>query len=195
MKVNDYCWRVSDEIWAAGKGLHYHLLLINWYFINDRSSAAVWIKMFLIKVQFLCMKCKIWINQHCQVSRIDCESQQLTIFTLILIFHIVRFIICPFLFFPLWIPCLAEKSHHMDLTKQIGKSLQLDNYCVGDHLSAGNKLFTPHLMQWVASHFLNKHVERHISWSWKRCLRRVKSLACIKQRKYLSRLQKLLKMG
>ena len=36
-----------------------------------------------------------------------------------------------------------KKSRHLDLTKQIGKSLLLDNYCLGDYLSAGNKLFNP----------------------------------------------------
>ena len=36
-----------------------------------------------------------------------------------------------------------KKSRHLDLTKQIGKSLLLDNYCLGDCLSAGNKLFNP----------------------------------------------------
>ena len=38
--------------------------------------------------------------------------------------------------------CLAQKkSRHLALTKQIGKSLLLDNYCMGNYLSAGSKLF------------------------------------------------------
>ena len=42
------------------------------------------------------------------------------------------------------IHCPAKKkSHHLDLTKQIGTSLLLDNYCMGDYISAGNKLFNP----------------------------------------------------
>ena len=36
-----------------------------------------------------------------------------------------------------------EKSHLLDLTKQIGKSLLLDNYCMDDYVSADNKLFNP----------------------------------------------------
>lgn len=35
-----------------------------------------------------------------------------------------------------------KKSGHLDLPKQIDKSLLLDNYCMGDYLSAG-KLFNP----------------------------------------------------
>ncbi len=27
-----------------------------------------------------------------------------------------------------------KKSHHLDLTKQIGKSLPLDNYCMDDYV-------------------------------------------------------------
>ncbi len=34
-----------------------------------------------------------------------------------------------------------QKSHHLDLTKQKGNSLPLDNYCMDDYVSAGNKLF------------------------------------------------------
>ncbi len=59
----------------------------------------------------------------------------------------------------------TKKSHHLDLTKQLDKSLPLDNYCMGNYVSAGNKLFT--LTQWIASHFSNNHVGRHIMWSWK----------------------------
>ncbi len=33
--------------------------------------------------------------------------------------------------------------HHLDLTKQIGKSLSLDSYCLDYYVSAGNKLFNP----------------------------------------------------
>lgn len=33
------------------------------------------------------------------------------------------------------------------------------------------------LWQWVACQFLNNHVKRHTLWLWKRCSRRLKSLA------------------
>lgn len=36
-----------------------------------------------------------------------------------------------------------KKSRHLGLTKQIGTNLLLDNYCTGDYLSAGKKLFNP----------------------------------------------------
>ncbi len=36
-----------------------------------------------------------------------------------------------------------QKSHHLDLTKQLGKNLPLDNYCMYNYVSAGNKLFNP----------------------------------------------------
>ena len=42
----------------------------------------------------------------------------------------------------LWLPPLIYTDwHHLDLTKQIGKSLLLDHFCMGDYLSAGNKIF------------------------------------------------------
>ena len=40
------------------------------------------------------------------------------------------------------IHCLAQKSFHLDLTKQIGTSLLFDKYYIGDYLSAGKK-FNP----------------------------------------------------
>lgn len=33
------------------------------------------------------------------------------------------------------------KNCHLDFTKQKGRSPLLDNYCMGDYLLAGNKLF------------------------------------------------------
>ena len=48
-----------------------------------------------------------------------------------------------FLVYKAHIHCLDKKSHHLDLTKQLGKSLLLDNYCMGDYFSPGNKLFNP----------------------------------------------------
>lgn len=60
--------------------------------------------------------------------------------------------------------CLAKK-------KQTGKSLQLDNYCMRDSFSAGNKLLNP---DWCSEQLL-------IPRSCKRCLRWVESLVCIKQ--------------
>uniref|UniRef100_A0A672ZBA1 Rho guanine nucleotide exchange factor (GEF) 1a n=1 Tax=Sphaeramia orbicularis TaxID=375764 RepID=A0A672ZBA1_9TELE len=38
---------------------------------------------------------------------------------------------------------LTKRSPHLDLTKQTGKYLQLDNYCINDYVSAANKLFKP----------------------------------------------------
>ena len=51
------------------------------------------------------------------------------------------------------------------------------------------------LVMCVASHFLTNYVGKHILRSWKICFRRVELLACIKQRKQLRRLLKLLKLG
>lgn len=36
-----------------------------------------------------------------------------------------------------------KKSHHLDLTRQIGRSFSLENYCMVDYVSAGNNLFNP----------------------------------------------------
>ncbi len=36
-----------------------------------------------------------------------------------------------------------KNKTHLDLTKQIGKSLPSDNYSMDDYVSAGNKLFNP----------------------------------------------------
>ncbi len=38
---------------------------------------------------------------------------------------------------------IPPPPHHLDLTKQIGKSLSLDSYCLDYYVSAGNKLFNP----------------------------------------------------
>lgn len=38
---------------------------------------------------------------------------------------------------------LIDAAGKKVLPKQIGKSLPLDNYCMDDHLSAGNKIFNP----------------------------------------------------
>lgn len=38
-----------------------------------------------------------------------------------------------------YIHCMGKKSHHFHLSKQIGKSILLYNYCIGNYLSAGRK--------------------------------------------------------
>lgn len=89
--------------------------------------------------------------------------------------------------------CLARKKRcHLDLTQQIGtsRSLLLDNYCPGDYLSAGNKLFS---LNWCNA----------FSFMWKDPSCRGKDVRLsekgqiigIKQIKCLRRLQKLLKLG
>lgn len=47
-----------------------------------------------------------------------------------------------------------RKSRHLDLTKQIGMSLLLDNYWLGNYLSAGNKLFNPNSCQQYQQSFV-----------------------------------------
>lgn len=52
--------------------------------------------------------------------------------------------------------CLAKIFCHLDLTKKIGMSLQLDNYNTGDYHSSGNKLFNPIWCNYLLSKEMQK---------------------------------------
>lgn len=74
------------------------------------------------------------------------------------------------------VPPPPKISLNLYLTKHIGTGILLANYCMSDYLLAVCYLTPTDAM---SSFSLNNHVERLWKSRWS-CLRRVKSLACIK---------------
>ena len=62
-----------------------------------------------------------------------------------------------------------KKSHQLDLTKQWGKSLPLDNHYIDDYVSAGNKLYNPNWCK-SFSFFISTIIFMEEMWSERKIL-------------------------